>query len=75
MSAIWLLREILPDSTLSNSGWSSLVYRAQSVADDGMVVEPPSAQRPSGSLLPDGVKRPATSVPATSSKRARTESS
>ncbi|KAF1357149.1 hypothetical protein EJ07DRAFT_30715, partial [Lizonia empirigonia] len=52
MSAIWLLREMLPDGTLSSDGWDSLVYGAQSVANDGVVVEPPSAQKPSASPLP-----------------------
>lgn len=73
MSAIWLLREMLPDGTLSSDGWDSLVYGAQSVADDGVVVEPPSAQKPSASPLSEHRKRPTPSAQTLSSKRARSE--
>ena len=45
-SAVWLLREILPESTLSNASWDALAHAAclptQTPEDTD---EPPSAQR------------------------------
>ena len=73
MSAIWLLRETLPDSTLSSDGWDSLVSGAQSVADNGVEAEPPSAQKPSASPLQERRKRQTPSAQASPAKRARTE--
>ena len=51
-SAVWLLREILPESTLSNASWDALAHAAclptQTPEDTD---EPPSAQRWSESPL------------------------
>jgi hypothetical protein len=73
LSAIWLLRETLADDALSNDGWDRLVCAAQSLAEDG-VVEPPSAQKPSASPLPQREKRAAPSLQTLPLKRARIES-
>jgi hypothetical protein len=72
MAMVWLLREMLPDDTLSNDDWSCITRATQSLAENGMV-ESPSAQRSAASLLPGSEKRPSSSAKTSSSKRARTE--
>lgn len=69
LSAIWLLRETLTDNALSDDAWNRLVCAAESLAQDGME-EPPSAQKPFAS--PSQKKRPPPSAPASTSKRAQT---
>lgn len=78
LSAIWLLRETLADNALSDDAWNRLVCAAESLAQDGME-EPPSAQKPFASPSqqasapsPQQKKRPPPSAPASTSKRART---
>jgi hypothetical protein len=44
VSAIWLLRETLPEDTLREEGWQKLVYAAVLLADE-VDDTPPSAQK------------------------------
>lgn len=72
-AALAVMRKMLPEGTLSDDGWSRLVHGAQVVAVEGVVLEPPSAQRSTVSSLSERRKRPTPSLPTDSSKRARTE--
>jgi hypothetical protein len=74
LSAIWLLRQTLPNDTLSDAHWQSLEFGAHLISDNNRESLPSSAQIPS-SPLPSSLKRTALATQTPVSKRARIEES
>ncbi|KAI4221645.1 MAG: hypothetical protein L6R40_008617 [Gallowayella cf. fulva] len=73
LAAVWVIRESLPSSTLSDEGWSRLVSGAEALAQGAQdsQEEPPSAQKPRDSTS-FSTKRPTPSLETPNPKRGRT---
>lgn len=53
LSAIWLLRETLPEGSLDDDGWQKLVSAGVALAADDLNSVPPSAQRAAATIDSD----------------------